>query len=146
MSDMVPKKPPHKSSFPLAAWMGSVSVTTRIFRANKQNLAHTSPCASWKHFFPVPVKLGAGPGMLALPSASLPPLGSTTLPHSPWQTGTVVKGRSEGRAGGAELWFCCEAYLQTLKWGVIMGCCRWKAFSSSWGNYGFKKCTSLQHQ
>lgn len=139
MSDTVPKKPPHKSSFPLAAWMASVSVTTKISMANKQSLAHTSPCASWRHFFLVPVKLVAGPGRLAVTFAPLlPSLHPTSLQSMTYGT-LLGRPRSKGRRSGAGLWFCWDAYLRTLKLGIIVqSCCRWKAFPSFWGHDDIK--------
>lgn len=56
----------------------------------------------------------------------------------------VIKGYSgerkeqdETRRGWAV--FCCDAYWQTLKLGVMMWCCQLKALSSSWGRYDFNK-------
>lgn len=139
MSDTVPKKPPHKSSFPLAAWMASVSVTNRISMANKQSLAHTSPRVSWRHFFLVPVKLVAGPGRLAVTFAPLLlSLHPTSLQSMTYGT-LLGRPRRKGRRSGAGLWFCWDAYLRKLKLGIIVqSCCRWKAFPSFWGHDDIK--------
>lgn len=99
MSDTVPKEPPHKSSFPLAAWMASLSVTTRISMANKQSSEHTSARASWNHFFLMPVKMVAGLSWPDLTSASPPPQDSPTLPHSGWHTPRKAPRGSKERGG-----------------------------------------------
>ena len=106
MSDTVPKKPPHESSSSLAAWMAAASVTTRISTANSHSLVCTSPCASWRHFSLVPVKLEAWPGLLAVTSFFLSLLWTPFLSCSPkahdrrrrWHpTPVLLPGKSQGQ-------------------------------------------------
>ena len=123
MSDTVPKKPPHESSSSLAAWMAAASVTTRISTANNHSLVCTSPCASWRHFSLVPVKLQAQPGLLALTSFSLSLLWTPFPPCSPeahdkQQAQWGEEGAEQDQEGPALalLWSNLQALRQEFSW------------------------------